>query len=312
MSLRIFDNITELVGRTPLVRLHRLTRDLPGQVVVKLESMNPLSSVKDRIGLSMISAAEKSGALTADSVLVEPTSGNTGIALAFVAASRGYRLILTMPESMSTERRQLLAALGAELVLTPASAGMKGAIEKAQALTDEHDNYIMLQQFENPANPEVHRDTTAEEIWEDTDGLIDIFVAGVGTGGTLTGTSQVLKKRKPGFQAIAVEPVDSPVLSGGAPGPHKIQGIGAGFVPGVMDLSLVDEIVQITFEDAVETARRLAKEEGILCGISAGGNVFAALQVAARPENEGKMIVTVICDTGERYLSTPLFQSSKK
>jgi cysteine synthase len=308
MASNIYNDVTELVGRTPLVRLRRLTEGLPGDVVVKLESMNPLSSVKDRIGLNMIAAAEKSGLMKSDTVLVEPTSGNTGIALAFVAAARGYRLVLTMPESMSLERRQLLKALGAELVLTPASGGMKGAIDKAQSLADENDNYLMLQQFENPANPEIHRNTTAEEIWTDTDGQIDIFVAGVGTGGTITGTAQVLKKRKPGFQAIAVEPVDSPVLSGGAPGPHKIQGIGAGFIPGVMEMDLVDEVIKIEFEDAVKTAQRLAKEEGILCGISAGGNVLAALQVAARPENKGKMIVTVICDTGERYLSTPLFK----
>ncbi len=305
---RIYNNITELVGKTPLVRLQRLSEGLPGQVVVKLESFNPLSSVKDRIGLNMIAAAEKSGKLTKDTVLVEPTSGNTGIALAFVSAARGYRLILTMPESMSLERRQLLKALGAELELTPASGGMKGAIEKAQELVDQHENYLILQQFENPANPEVHRNTTAEEIWADTDGKVDILVAGVGTGGTITGAGSVLKQRKPGFQAIAVEPVDSPVLSGGSPGPHKIQGIGAGFIPGVMDTELLDEIIKAEFEDAVATARRLAKEEGILGGISAGANVWAALQVAARPENKDKLIVTVICDTGERYLSTPLFE----
>ncbi len=305
---RIYNNITELVGKTPLVRLQRLSEGLPGQVVVKLESFNPLSSVKDRIGLNMIAAAEKSGKLTKDTVLVEPTSGNTGIALAFVSAARGYRLILTMPESMSLERRQLLKALGAELELTPASGGMKGAIEKAQELVDQHENYLILQQFENPANPEVHRNTTAEEIWADTDGKVDILVAGVGTGGTITGAGSVLKQQKPGFQAIAVEPVDSPVLSGGSPGPHKIQGIGAGFIPGVMDTELLDEIIKAEFEDAVATARRLAKEEGILGGISAGANVWAALQVAARPENKDKLIVTVICDTGERYLSTPLFE----
>ncbi len=305
---RIYDDITELVGRTPLVRLRRLGQGLPGQVLVKLESFNPLSSVKDRIGLNMIATAEREGAITAQTVLVEPTSGNTGIALAFVCASRGYRLILTMPESMSLERRHLLKSLGAELVLTPATGGMKGAIEKARQLVEENDNYLMLQQFENPANPEVHRRTTAEELWEDTDGEIDIIVAGVGTGGTITGVAQVIKERKPGFQAIAVEPVDSPVLSGGSPGPHKIQGIGAGFVPGVLDMTLIDEVVQARFEDAVATARRLAKEEGLLGGISAGANVWAALQVAARPESAGKTIVTVLCDTGERYLSTPLFQ----
>ena len=305
---RIYDDITQLVGRTPLVRLKRLGEGLPGQVVLKLESFNPLSSVKDRIGLNMIVAAEREGRLTADTVLVEPTSGNTGIALAFVCASRGYRLILTMPESMSLERRALLKTLGAELHLTPAANGMKGAIERAQQLVAENPNHLMLQQFENPANPEIHRLTTAEEIWEDTGGAVDFMVAGVGTGGTITGVSQVIKERKPSFQAVAVEPVDSPVLSGGAPGPHKIQGIGAGFVPGVMDLESVDEIVQARFEDAVEVARRLAKEEGILCGISSGANVWAALQLAARPENAGKMIVTVICDTGERYLSTALFE----
>ncbi len=305
---RIYDDITQLVGRTPLVRLKRLGEGLPGQVVLKLESFNPLSSVKDRIGLNMIVAAEREGRLTADTVLVEPTSGNTGIALAFVCASRGYRLILTMPESMSLERRALLKTLGAELHLTPAANGMKGAIERAKQLVAENPNHLMLQQFENPANPEIHRLTTAEEIWEDTGGAVDFMVAGVGTGGTITGVSQVIKERKPSFQAVAVEPVDSPVLSGGAPGPHKIQGIGAGFVPGVMDLESVDEIVQARFEDAVEVARRLAKEEGILCGISSGANVWAALQLAARPENAGKMIVTVICDTGERYLSTALFE----
>lgn len=305
---RIYDDITELVGRTPLVRLRRLGQGLPGQVLVKLESFNPLSSVKDRIGLNMIAAAEREGAITADTVLVEPTSGNTGIALAFVCASRGYRLILTMPESMSMERRHLLKSLGAELVLTPASGGMKAAIEKARLLVEENPNHLMLQQFENPANPEVHRRTTAEELWQDTEGEIDILVAGVGTGGTITGVAQVIKERKPEFRAIAVEPVDSPVLSGGSPGPHKIQGIGAGFVPGVLDMTLVDEVVQARFEDAVATARRLAREEGLLGGISAGANVWAALQVAARPESAGKTIVTVLCDTGERYLSTPLFQ----
>jgi cysteine synthase A len=304
---RIYNDITELVGRTPMVRTRRLGQGLPGQVLLKLESFNPLSSVKDRIGLNMIVAAERDGRITSETVLVEPTSGNTGIALAFVCASRGYRLILTMPESMSLERRQLLKSLGAELHLTPATAGMKGAIERARTLVEENSNHIMLQQFENPANPEIHRLTTAEELWEDTAGEIDVLVAGVGTGGTITGVSQALKKRKPGFRAIAVEPADSPVLSGGMPGPHKIQGIGAGFVPGVMDLSLADEIILARFEDAVSAARRLAKVEGILAGISAGANVWAALQVAARPESQGKTIVTIICDTGERYLSTPLF-----
>ena len=307
MSANIYDNITQLVGGTPLVRLQRLGKDLPGQVVVKLESSNPLSSVKDRIGLNMIQAAERQGLITEGTVLVEPTSGNTGIALAFVCAARGYRLVLTMPESMSLERRKLLKSLGAQLHLTPATQGMNGAIQKAKELVAENENYLMLQQFENPANPEIHRNTTAEEIWTDTEGAIDIFVAGVGTGGTITGVSQVLKPRKASFRAIAVEPVDSPVLSGGKPGPHKIQGIGAGFVPEVMDLDLVDEVITASYEDAVGTARRLGKEEGILGGISAGANVWAALQVAAREENRGKLIVTVICDTGERYLSTPLF-----
>lgn len=307
MRAKVYDNITQLVGNTPLVRLQRLGTELPGEVLVKLESFNPLSSVKDRIGHSMILAAEASGRLTADTVLVEPTSGNTGIALAFVCASRGYKLILTMPESMSLERRKLLKSLGAELVLTPAAGGMKGAIAKATELVEQNENYVMLQQFENPANPEIHRNTTAEEIWADTGGAVDILVSGVGTGGTVTGVSQALKQRKPGFKAIAVEPKDSPVLSGGQPGPHKIQGIGAGFVPGVLETDLLDEIIQVTFEDAVETARRLGKEEGLLGGISSGANVWAALQVAAREENRGKTIVTILCDTGERYLSTPLF-----
>lgn len=305
---KIYDDVTQLVGNTPLVRLQRLGKDLPGEVLVKLESFNPLSSVKDRIGLNMIKAAEKAGQLKPDTVLVEPTSGNTGIALAFVSAARGYKLILTMPESMSLERRKLLKSLGAELILTPASGGMGGAISKAQELVEQNDNYLMLQQFKNPANPEVHRNTTAEEIWSDTAGAVDVIVAGVGTGGTVTGVAQVLKERKPGFQAIAVEPIDSPVLSGGDPGPHKIQGIGAGFVPDVLETELLDEIVKVRFEDAVKTARRLATEEGILGGISAGANVWAALQVASRPESQGKTIVTVICDTGERYLSTTLFE----
>lgn len=307
---RIYDDITQLVGRTPLVRLKRLDAGLPGSVLLKLESFNPLSSVKDRIGLAMIEAAEREGRITSDTVFVEPTSGNTGIALAFVCASRGYKLILTMPESMSVERRALLKTLGAELHLTPAAGGMKAAIELANRLVEENPNYLMLQQFENPANPETHRQTTARELWEDTDGAIDILVAGVGTGGTITGVSRAIKEKKPEFQAIAVEPVDSPVLSGGAPGPHKIQGIGAGFVPGVMDLECVDEIICTRFEDAVEVARSLAKEEGILCGISSGSNVWAALQVAARAENQGKMIVAVIADTGERYLSTALFEQN--
>ncbi len=311
MKANIYDDITQLVGRTPLVRLRRLGKDLPGEVVVKLESSNPLSSVKDRIGLNMIRAAEEEGKIGPDTVLVEPTSGNTGIALAFVCAARGYKLVLTMPESMTLERRKLLKSLGAELHLTPATGGMKAAIEAARELVSSNPNYLMLQQFENPANPQVHFDTTAEEIWADTAGGIDILVAGVGTGGTITGVSRLLKDRKPGFKAVAVEPVDSPVLSGGEPGPHKIQGIGAGFVPGVMDMTLVDEVITARIEDAVETARRLGREEGILGGISAGANVWAALQVAAREENRGRLIVTVICDTGERYLSTSLFSEEE-
>lgn len=305
---RIYDNITELIGRTPLLRITRVTDGAKGTVLGKMESFNPLSSVKDRIGLSMIEAAEKAGAIKEGTILIEPTSGNTGIALAFVAACRGYRLILTMPETMTVERMTLLKALGAELVLTPGPEGMKGAIAKAQEMVDSNPSAVMPQQFENPANPEIHRRTTAEEIWEDTGGEVDILVAGVGTGGSITGIGEVLRERRPGFQIIAVEPADSPVLSGGQPGPHKIQGIGAGFVPGVLNTEIIDEIITVEAEDAFETARRLAKEEGVLCGISAGANVWAAVQVAKRPENSGKTIVTIICDTGERYLSTPLFQ----
>ncbi|MFA5507216.1 MAG: cysteine synthase A [Vulcanimicrobiota bacterium] len=304
--MRIYDDVTQLVGGTPLVRLQRLGAGLPGKVLVKLESFNPLSSVKDRIGLSMIKAAEQAGVLSKDTVLVEPTSGNTGIALAFACAARGYKLILTMPESMSVERRKLLKSLGAELHLTPATGGMAAAIAKAKELADKP-NHLILQQFENPANPEIHRSTTAEEIWNDTNGQVDVVVSGVGTGGTITGVGQVLKSRKPETKMIAVEPVESPVLSGGSPGPHKIQGLGAGFVPGVMDLDQVDEIITATYEDACETARQLGRLEGILGGISSGANVWAALQVAAREESRDKLIVTVICDTGERYLSTPLF-----
>jgi len=305
---KIAKYITELIGNTPLVRLNRITAGAKARVVAKLEFFNPCSSVKDRIAVSMIKAAEDEGLIDKDTVIVEPTSGNTGIALAFVCASRGYRLILTMPETMSVERRHILSFLGAELVLTPGAEGMSGAIRKAEQLVAENINYFMPQQFKNPANPEIHRQTTAEEIWNDTDGKIDILVAGVGTGGTITGVAEVIKKRKPGFKAIAVEPADSPVLSGGKPGPHKIQGIGAGFIPDVMRLELVDEIIKVTNDDAGATARRLAKEEGILAGISSGAAAWAALEVAKRPENGGKLIVVILPDTGERYISTWLFQ----
>lgn len=308
---RIATSIAGLVGNTPLVRLEKMGAGLPGDVVAKLESFNPCSSVKDRIALSMIQAGERAGVIDADTVLVEPTSGNTGIGLAFVCAERGYRLLLTMPETMSIERRNMLKALGAELVLTPGAEGMSGAIRHAEDLVSSDERYVMLQQFENPANPEVHRLTTAEEIWQDTDGCVDIFVAGVGTGGTITGVAEVLKERRPEILAIAVEPEESPVMSGGEAAPHKIQGIGAGFVPKVLDMSVVDEVIRVTSEEAGETARRLAKEEGILAGISCGAALHAALQVASRPESEGKMIVVVLPDTGERYLSTWLFQEDE-
>jgi len=304
----IAENSSELIGNTPLVRLNRMAEGCKAEVVAKLESFNPLGSVKDRIGVSMLVDAEEKGLIAKDTVIVEPTSGNTGIALAFVCAARGYRLILTMPETMSMERRQLLSVFGAELVLTPGSEGMPGAIRRAEQLAAENPNYFMPQQFKNPANPEIHRATTAEEIWRDTGGRADILVSGIGTGGTITGVAEVLKARKPGFKAIAVEPADSPVLSGGKPGPHKIQGIGAGFVPAILKTELIDEIVKVTNDDAGATARRLAKEEGILAGISSGAATWAALQVARRPENEGKLIVVVLPDTGERYLSTWLFQ----
>ena len=308
-KMKVYSDITKLVGNTPLVKLNKLTKDLEATVLVKLESANPLWSVKDRIGLAMIEAAERDGKLKPGGTIVEPTSGNTGIALAFISATRGYKLILTMPETMSLERRKLLKIFGAELVLTPGEKGMRGAVEKAEEIQRNNPGSFLPQQFNNPANPEIHRKTTAEEIFRDTDGKVDIFIAGVGTGGTITGVSEVLKNKIPGFKAIAVEPLDSPVLSGGKPGPHKIQGIGAGFVPGVLKKELIDEIIQVKHEDAGETSIRLAKEEGILGGISSGANVWAALQVAKRPENKGKTIVTVICDTGERYLSTWLFQN---
>lgn len=305
--MKVFDNVTQTVGGTPLVRLNRLAEGLKAEVLVKLESRNPLGSVKDRIGVAMVEAAEKSGELQPGATIVEPTSGNTGIGLAFTAAAKGYKLILTMPETMSMERRKLLAALGAELILTPGADGMPGAISKAEELVDELANAFMPQQFDNAANPEIHRTTTAVEIWDDTDGAVDIFVAGVGTGGTLTGVGSALKQRKPEVKVVAVEPVESPVISGGKPGPHKIQGIGAGFIPTNLDKNIVDEVLLLNAADAGITARRLATEEGILCGISAGGNVWAALELAKRSENAGKTIVTVICDSGERYLSTWLF-----
>jgi cysteine synthase A len=305
---KIAKDISELIGNTPLVRLNRITRGAKAEVVAKLESFNPCSSVKDRIAVSMIRAAEEQGLVKKDTVIIEPTSGNTGIALAFVCASYGYRLILTMPESMSIERRHIFSLFGAELVLTPGVEGMSGAIRKAEQLLAENRNYFMPQQFKNPANPKIHRETTAEEIWRDTDGKIDILVAGVGTGGTITGVAEVIKKRKPELKVVAVEPADSPVLSGGKPGPHKIQGIGAGFIPDVMRLDLVDEIIKVTNDDAGATARGLAREEGILAGISSGAAVWAALKIAKRLENEGKLIVVVLPDTGERYISTWLFQ----
>lgn len=304
---KIYDDITKTIGNTPLVRLNNITRGLESTVVAKMESFNPMSSVKDRIGISMITAAEKSGLLKKDTIIIEPTSGNTGIALAFVAAAKGYKIILTMPDTMSIERRALLKAFGAEIVLTPGSEGMKGAINKAEELLKNTPNAFMPQQFKNLANPEIHRKTTAEEVWNDTDGKVDFFVGGVGTGGTITGVGEVIKKRKPSLKVVAVEPADSPVLSGGKSGPHKIQGIGAGFVPDVLNTKIVDEIITVKNEQAFAVARQLAREEGILVGISSGAAAFAALQVAARPENKGKLIVVVLPDTGERYLSTVLF-----
>ncbi|MFA4906240.1 MAG: cysteine synthase A [Candidatus Margulisiibacteriota bacterium] len=304
----IYEDITQTIGRTPLVKIHRLFPDSRAIILAKLESFNPLSSVKDRIGVAMIEDAEKKGRLKKGSTIIEPTSGNTGIALAFTAASRGYKLVLTMPETMSQERRQLLKIFGAELVLTPGAEGMSGAIKKAEELVKSTPNSFMPQQFNNPANPEIHRKTTAVEIWEDTDGKIDILVVGVGTGGTLTGVAEVIKKRKPAFKVVAVEPAKSPVLSGEKPGPHKIQGIGAGFVPGVLKVKLIDEIIKVEDEKAGETSRALAKLEGILAGISSGAALWAAGEVGRRPENKGKTIVVILPDTGERYLSTWLFQ----
>jgi cysteine synthase A len=306
---RIYEDLTKTISNTPLVRLNKVTRGLEATVVAKIESFNPLSSVKDRIGVSMIEAAERADHIKDDTIILEPTSGNTGIALAFVCAAKGYKLVLVMPETMSIERRKLLKALGADLVLTPGGQGMKGAVSTAEEMLAKDPRYYYIpQQFRNPANPEIHRKTTAEEIWRDTDGNVDFVVSGVGTGGTITGIAEVIKPRRPGLKAIAVEPAASPVLSGGKPGPHKIQGIGAGFVPDVLRPELVDEIVKVEYEDAVKIARRLAKEEGILAGISSGAAAWAALQVAARPESKGKLIVVILPDTGERYLSTELFE----
>ncbi|MFF1251459.1 cysteine synthase A [Pseudarthrobacter sp. NPDC058329] len=304
---RIYDDVTQLVGGTPLVKLNRLSEGLDATVAVKLEFYNPANSVKDRIGVAIVDAAEKSGALKPGGTIVEGTSGNTGIALAMVGAARGYKVILTMPETMSTERRVMLRAFGAEIVLTPGSEGMRGAVEKAQEIVANTENSIWAQQFANEANPEVHRNTTAEEIWADTDGAVDIFVAGVGTGGTVTGVGQVLKERKPGVQIVAIEPKDSAILNGGAPGPHKIQGIGANFVPEILDTNVYDEVLDATLEDSVRVARELGVKEGILGGISSGAIVWGALELAKRPENAGKLIVAVVCDFGERYISTVLY-----
>ncbi len=309
--MKIYDDITKTISNTPLVRINRLSRGINAEILVKLESFNPLSSVKDRIGVAMIEAAEKEGKLKQGSVIVEPTSGNTGIALAFAAAAKGYRLILTMPETMSLERRQLLKILGAELVLTEGAKGMVGAIAKAEELLKANENSFMPQQFKNPANPEIHRRTTAEEVWNDTDGRLDYFVAGIGTGGTITGVGEVIKERKPSVKVIAIEPKDSAVLSGGKPGPHKIQGLGAGFVPDILNRGVIDEVIKVDHEDAGEIARRLAREEGILAGISSGAALWAALEVARRKEAEGKMFIVILPDTGERYLSTWLFSAAK-
>ena len=308
---QVFDNICQTIGRTPLVRLNRVTAGLGAEVLLKCEFFNPVSSVKDRIGAAMIEAGEKAGKIKAGTLIIEPTSGNTGIALAFVCAAKGYKLVLTMPETMSVERRTLLRMLGADLVLTPGPEGMPGAIRRAEQLHRDTANSFLPDQFSNPANPEIHRRTTAEEIWRDTGGKVDAFVAGVGTGGTLTGVGEVIKSRNPNFKCVAVEPVDSPVISGGKPGPHKIQGLGAGFIPANLNTKILDDVIKVANNDAFVMARRLAKEEGILCGISSGANVWAAIQYAQRPENNGKVIVTVAPSTGERYLSTPLADEAR-
>jgi cysteine synthase A len=309
--VRIANFISELIGHTPLLRLNRITQGCKAEVIAKLESFNPCGSVKDRIGFSMIEAAERAGLIKKDTIILEPTSGNTGIALAFICAAKGYPLVLTMPDTMSAERIHLLRMFGAEVIMTPGNEGMTGAVKAAEEMASKDSRYFIPQQFKNPANPKIHRETTALEIWEDTDGHVDVFVAGVGTGGTITGISDVIKKRKPEFKAIAVEPENSPVLSGGRPGPHKIQGIGAGFVPEVLRMDLVDEVIKVSNEDAGLLARRLAKEEGVLAGISSGAAVWAAIEVAKRQENEGKMIVVLLPDTGERYISTWLFNGIK-